>query len=139
MNELIEVQIVLEKRKYPKIYNSGLYIIIILIIFIFVACFYNYKTYYVANSKIVNNKLELLVKIDDLKYVINNNFLITNDKVYKYEITNISNEIFIDESYENYKYIYLNVYNLCNIDNYVYEVKIIKDNKKLIKYLKDYI
>ena len=45
----------------------------------------------------------------------------------------------MDDYLNNYKYIYLKVNDLNNIDNYVYEIKLVKKNKKLIEYLKEYI
>ena len=58
---------------------------------------------------------------------------------YSYNINKISEDLYVDDSLNNYKYIYLNVDNLSNINNYVYEVKLEKENKKIIEYLKDYL
>ena len=86
-----------------------------------------------------NNELELLVNIDDIKYFKKNNILIIDDKEYSYQISKITNEVYMDNNYNNYRYIYLKVNNLKNIDYYTYQVKIPKDNKTLAWYLKKYL
>lgn len=139
MNNVLEIDLILNRKKYSKIYNIFLIILIIILIFIYIIFTYKYQSYYLIKGKIINNKLELLVKINDIKYIKNNTNLKIDNTIYSYKITTISNEILIDENYNNYKYIYLNIDNLSNIDNYVYEVKIPKENKILAKYIKDYI
>lgn len=139
MNNVLEIDLILNRKKYSKIYNIFLIILTIILIFIYIIFTYKYQSYYLIKGKIINNKLELLVKINDIKYIKNNTNLKIDNTIYSYKITTISNEILIDENYNNYKYIYLNIDNLSNIDNYVYEVKIPKENKILAKYIKDYI
>lgn len=139
MNNVLEIDLILNRKKYSKIYNIFLIILTIILIFIYIIFTYKYQSYYLIKGKIINNKLELLVNINDIKYIKNNTNLKIDNTIYSYKITTISNEILIDENYNNYKYIYLNIDNLSNIDNYVYEVKIPKENKILAKYIKDYI
>ena len=139
MNNVLEIDLILNRKKYSKIYNIFLIILTIILIFIYIIFTYKYQSYYLIKGKIINNKLELLVNINDIKYIKNNTNLKIDNNIYSYKITTISNEILIDENYNNYKYIYLNIDNLSNIDNYVYEVKIPKENKILAKYIKDYI
>ena len=71
-----------------------------------------------------------------MEYLNNNNTLFINGIKHTYQISNISN-LYIDDNYNNYLHVYLNVSNLSNIDNYVYSFKILKDNKNLAKYLID--
>ena len=139
MNDILDIEIILKKQKYHPIYNIGTILIIITLIFIYVSFIYKYKTYYITKGTIKTNNLELLVNLEDIKHISNNNILKINDKVYRYKIDSISEELYVDESLNNYKYIYLDVDNLSNIDNYVYEVKIEKENKRIIEYLKDYL
>lgn len=138
MNDILDIEIILKKQKYSNIYNIGTILIIILLTFIYISNTYKYKTYYIAMGTIKNNNLELLVDINDIKYISNNNTLEINDNIYRYNINKISEELYIDESFNNYKYIYLNVDKLSNINNYVYEIKLEKENKKIIEYIKDY-
>ena len=139
MDNLLEIDLILNRKKYPKIYNTSLIILIIIIVFIYIIFTYKYQSYYVIKGKMINNKLELLVNINDIKYSKNSTNLSIDNKKYSYLLNTISNEIYVDENYNNYKYIYLKVNNLTNIDNFVYEIKIPKENKILAKYLKEYL
>ena len=138
MNDILDIEIILKRQKYPFIYNIGFILIIILIMFLYISCVYKYQSYYIAKGTIKDNTLELLVSIDDVKYIYNQNKLTIDNHIYDYSIKSISENIYIDELLNNYKYIYLEVPNLSNINNYVYEVKIEKENKKIITYLKEY-
>ena len=139
MNDILDIEIILKRQKYPYIYNVGIILIFILLIFIYISYTYKYKTYYITKGTMKDNKLELLVNINDLKYISNNNILKINDNYYQYHINNINKDLYVDESFNNYKYIYLKIDSLSNIDNYVYEIKIAKENKLIIEYLKDYL
>ena len=139
MNDILDIEIILKRQKYPFIYNIGILFIIIILIFLYVSILCNYKTYYIQKCSMIDGNLKLLVNIDDIKYISNQNKIKINNQIYDYYISKISEELLVDESFNNYKYIYLKVNNLNNIDNYVYEVKIEKENKKIIQYLKEYI
>lgn len=139
MDNIFEIDMILNKKKYSKIYNPSILIIIIILIFIYIIFTYKYQSYYVSKGKMVDNKLELIININDLKYIQNNHTLKIDDQTYRYQISSISMETYVDETYESYKYIYLEINNLTNIDNYVYEIKIPKENKYLSKYLKEYL
>ena len=139
MYNLLEIDLILNRKKYSKIYNTSLIITIIILVFIYIIFTYKYQSYYLIKGKINNNQLELLVNINDIKYIKDNNSLSIDNKKYSYKLTTISNDILVDDNYNNYKYIYLKVDNLTNINNFVYEVKIPKENKTLAKYLKDYL
>ena len=139
MNDILDIEIILKRKKYPFIYNVGIILIIIFLIFTYVSYTYSYQTYYLTKGTIKNDNLELLVNINDIKYISNQNKLKIDDIQYNYHIDSISEDLYVDESLNNYKYIYLKVNNLSNINNYVYEIKIKKENKKIIDYIKDYL
>ena len=139
MNDILDIEIILKRQKYPFIYNIGFILIIILIVFLYISCVYKYQSYYITKGTIKDNTLELLVNLDDIKYISNQNKLTIDDRLYNYNIKSISENLYVDESLNNYKYIYLEIPNLSNINNYVYEVKLQKENKKIIEYLKDYL
>lgn len=139
MNDILDIEIILKKQKYSIIYNAGFVLVIIVLIFLYISFIYQYKSYYITKGTMLDGQLRLLVSIDDLKYVTDNNKIKVNSQYYEYNISKISEELYVDESLNNYKYIYLDVKNLNNINNYVYEVKLVKSNKKLIEYLKEYI
>lgn len=139
MNDILDIEIILKRQKYPKIYDIGVILTIIIAIFIYIIFTYDYQSYYIMKGKMIDNTLELLVDINDLKYLEKSNNLEIENTNYSYKIIKINEELYIDEFYNNYKYVYLKVSNLTNIDNYVYEVKIPKEKKKIAKYLKEYI
>ena len=139
MNDILDIEIILKKQKYHPMYNIGLVLLVILSIFLYISCIYKYQTYYITKGTIKENTLELLVDINDLKYILNKDILIIDNKQYKYHINSISEKIYVDEYLNNYKYVYLKVDNLSNINNYVYEVKLQKENKKIIEYIEDYL
>lgn len=139
MNDILDIEIILKKQKYHAIYNIGTVLIIILVTFLYIAFIYNYQTYYITKGTMIDGNIKLLVKIDDIKYITNNHKLMIDNFLYDYNISKIDEELYVDESLINYKYIYLKVKNLNNINNYVYEVKLPKENKKIIEYLKEYL
>ena len=139
MDDILSLDIIINRKKYPCIYNTSLIITIILLIFIYIIFTYKYQTYYITKGKMTNNELELLVNTNDLKYLYHHNMLSIDNKNYSYNLISISDEIYLDDSYNDYKYVYLKIDNLTNIDNYVYEIKIEKENKLLAEYLKEYL
>ena len=140
MNDILDIEIILKKQKYSKIYNIGLILITIILISLYIIFTYKYQTYYVSKAKSIDNKLELLVNIDDIKHLKENNIIEVEDTIYTYTLDSIGSELYVDELYNNYKYVYIKVKNLNNnIDNYVYEIKIPKENKIIAKYLKNYL
>ena len=139
MNDILDIEIILKRKKYPIIYNIGIILTIILLAIIYIIFTYKYQTYYKSKAKMIDNKLELLINIEDLKYINNNDIIIIDDKKYNYNLDSIDGQLYVDENYKNYKYVYLKVTNLNNINNYVYEIKIPKENKILAKYLKEYL
>ena len=139
MNDIIDIEIILKKQKYHPIYNIGTILIIIVLLFIYITFIYKYKTYYITKGTMINGNIKLLVDIDDIKYISNNNILTIDSNNYTYSIKEIDNNLYVDDSLNNYKYIYIKVNNLNNLDNYVYEIKFVKENKQIIEYLKEYI
>lgn len=139
MNELLDIEVILKRDKYPKIYNIGIIGIIIIGIFIILASIYDYRTYLITNARVVNNQLELLIKCDDVKYVVDNNYLMIEHEKYEYKIIRIDNEVVTGMDNNIYQYVYLDISNTLNINNYLYQIRILKEKKKLIKYLKNYL
>lgn len=139
MNDIIDIEIILKRRKYPRIYNIGTILIVILLIIIYIIFTYKYQTYYITYGKIVDNKLEVLIPIEDVQYLKNNSQIELNNKQYNYIIDSISSELIIDTSYKNYQVFYLSINDLTSVNNYAYQVKIPKENEIIAKYLKKYI
>ena len=139
MNNILNIDLILNRNKYPYIYKATFIINIIIVIFIYFIFTYHYESYYLIKGRIKDNKLELLVPINDLKYIRNNNQLTIDNQTYHYELESISSELYISNDFINCQYVYLYVDNLFNIENYIYQIKIPKENKILAKYLKDYL
>ena len=129
MNDILELECILKRERYPSIYKFGWLMIIIIILFLYVINTYKYQRYYI----------ELLVPINDLKYVTDNKQIILDGKKYSYNVNEISKDIYVDDKYNNYKYIYIDIPGLSSVNNYVYQVKLEKENKSLANYLLEYI
>ena len=139
MSDNLEIDLILSRKKYPIYYEITYLIILIILLFIIIILSFKYQTYYLNTGKMVNSSLEILVNINDLDYLGNSATLIIDDKEYNYKITKISNELYTDNNYQNYRYVYLNIHNINNIDNYSYTIKIPKENKIIAKYIIDYL
>ena len=81
------------------------------------------------------------IKNKDLKYLINNNKLIFNNKEYSYKDIIISEENYVDKDNDIVKLVYLktDLESIYLIDNYMLTAKIEKENKMIISYILDYI
>lgn len=139
MNDIIDIEIILKRKKYPKVYSIGIILIVILLIITYIIFTYEYQSYYITYGKVVDNKLEVLMPLEDAKYLKSNSLIELDNKPYNYTINSISNDIVVDASYKNYQVFYLNINNLSNLNNYAYQVKIPKENEIIAKYLKKYV
>ncbi len=138
MNDILDIEIILKRKKYSSIYNVGIILIIIFLIIVYILFTYQYQTYYISKGKVLDNKLELIVDVNDIKYIKNNSLIKLDDTYYNYSIEKIGEELIIDNLYNNYQYVYLEVDGLKEKDNYVYQIKIPKEKQILAKYLKKY-
>ena len=138
MNDILDIEIILKRKKYSPIYNVGIILIIIFLIIVYILFTYQYQTYYISKGKVLDNKLELIVDVNDIKYIKNNSLIKLDDIYYHYSIEKISEELIVDNLYNNYQYVYLEVDGLKEKDNYVYQIKIPKEKQILAKYLKQY-
>lgn len=137
MNDLLDIEVILQRKKYPKIYNFGSVMIIILLIFIYIISTYTYESYYTIKGKVLDNKIELLINPEDIMYIEENSSIKLDNITYQYTIDNIGSELLIDENYNNYQYVYLKILDFSSIDNRIYEVSIPKERVSLAKYLKN--
>jgi hypothetical protein len=137
MNDLLDIEVILQRKKYSKIYNFGTIMIIILLIFIYIISTYTYESYYTIKGKAIDNKIELLINPEDIIYIEENSSLELDNITYQYTIDNIGSELLIDENYNNYQQVSLKILNFSSIDNRIYEVSIPKERVSLAKYLKN--
>ena len=142
MNNLIETELILSSKLPLK---KGYIFLIIILFSSFFALPYKYKTFININLtvKSVDNEymVTTYIKNKDLKYLINNNKLIFNNKEYSYKDIIISEENYVDKDNDIVKLVYLktDLESIYLIDNYMFTAKIEKENKMIINYILDYI
>lgn len=139
MNNYIGNQLLLNRSIKPIIY---LYIMIIITITLSLIIFFmlcNYKTYYNIKAIVVleedNYYLDCYVPIDKISYFSNNELLL-NRKKYRYSIINIDSNYYVSDltSYQIIR-IKLDLDKNYLYNNMVLNLKILKENKKIIEYL----
>lgn len=142
MNNLIETELILSSKLPLK---KGYIFLIIILFSSFFALPYKYKTFININLtvKSVDNEymVTTYIKNKDLKYLINNNKLIFNNKEYSYKDIIISEENYVNKDNDIVKLVYLktDLESIYLIDNYMLTAKIEKENKMIISYILDYI
>ena len=142
VNNLIETELILSNKTPIK---KGYLVIILILIITFFALPYKYKTFnnLTLTVKNLDNEyvLTTYVKKEDLKYLINNNKLIFNNKEYSYIDIVISEENYIDKDNDIVKLVYLktDLESIYLIDNYMLTAKIEKEDKMIISYILDYL
>ncbi len=142
VNNLIETELILSSKLPLK---KGYIFLIIILFSSFFALPYKYKTFININLtvKSVDNEymVTTYIKNKDLKYLINNNKLIFNNKEYSYKDIIISEENYVDKDNDIVKLVYLktDLESIYLIDNYMLTAKIEKENKMIISYILDYI
>lgn len=139
MNNTIYSESILQK-KLPKIYY--LFFIFPIIIMIII-CYLDFTSYYQGNfivKKIDNNfVLTTYIAKEDLIYILQSNYFIFNDKKYTYHNIEVSEENYLDDKNNIVKLVYLesDLENIYLIDNYIINVKIKKESKKILLYIVD--
>ena len=134
----LDIYLLLNNKRPTTIYRITYFLILITLILIYIIFTYKYQSYYITKGKMINNKLEVKVASENVKYFKDNYYLFIGNRLYNYQITNVSN-LYIDANFQNYIYLYLEIYELYNLDNYIYEIMIPKENKPIIKYLQNYL
>lgn len=140
---LIESHIILTKQYSSYYVLSTLYAIIINIVII-ILCILDYQVYITtkASVEVSTNEIHLLVpvKLNDVKYYTNNNYLLIEEKEYPYHIHKIDSSLSIDETGENYQLLKLvvDLPEQYQINNYLVTIKIPKEKRKIINYLLEY-
>lgn len=121
-----------------KIFIFNICIIIFLIIW-GINTFY-YQSYFHIHSKLLNFNscylLEVLIPEKEVNQIIERNELLIGEKNYNYIISEISDNIVYQDNI-NYFKLYLEVIGLedyYKINNYRLDIKIPKENKKIINY-----
>ena len=109
---------------------------------IIVCMLFHYKEYYFFKGTVTEEEnsyyLKCYIPISETKYITLNDTLIINKKTYKYSIKSISEEYFNDKN-ETFQEVVLNI-NLDNkyrYNNLVLNLKLLKEDKMVIEYLKE--
>lgn len=131
-------------RKTSLIIKSFIFNTLILIIIVIwgINTFY-YQTFIQLHSKILYFDsyyfMEVLVPVKEVNQITEQNQIIIDSKQYNYKFYKIDpNAIYVDNI--NYQKVYLKILNLDDIyliNGYETNVKILKDKKKIIDYLKN--
>lgn len=143
MNSSIEAEIFMRK-KIPIFYKLITILLILLVCILLFVLNLNYQTVIKTNAiiKEENNQYLIMLSLaeDDIKYVINNNYLKIDNVNYYYKVYSIDENLYVSDNLKNYKIIYLKskLNKEYKINNLTFTVKINKENKKIINYIIDY-
>ena len=109
-----------------------------------ILCQIKYKSYYFTTAQVIKNdnyyQLLVLIPEDELSIIKENNNLIIEDIIYDYKIINIDNDYVLTNNNKLYLRVVLSI-GLRKKDmivNNLLQVKILKSNKKIFYYIKDY-
>lgn len=143
MNSSIEAEIFIRK-KIPIIYKMITILTIILIVLVPIILNMNYQTIIKTDAIIKKEDSQYLImlsiKEEDLKYVVNNNYIKLDNTTYYYKTYRIEEDLYISQNLENYKIVYLKskLNKEYKVNNLTLTAKINKNNKKIINYIIDY-
>ena len=144
MNNSIEAEIFLRKE-ISFVYKIVLLVMILIVCMTFIILNINYQTVLNLDAMVkrVNNIYLVMMQVsaDDIKYIINNNKIKIDDDEFYYEVYKIDKELYISDNMKNYKVVYLrlNLDKKYQVDNLAISVKVNKENKMIVEYLKNYI
>ena len=102
-----------------------------------------FHSYIQIHSKFLNFEsfyyLEVLIPVKEVKQITEQNQIIIDSQKYNYKVYKIENNVVYKDN-QNYQKLYLEVLNLDEsymINGYELDVKILKEKKKIIDYLKE--
>lgn len=139
---MIDSRVILNRKIRPLVYIYIMILIICALSLIIVCMLFHYKEYYFFKGTVIEEEnsyyLKCYIPIFETKYITLNDTLITDKKTYKYSIKSISEEYFSDNN-ETFQEVVLNI-NLDNkyrYNNLVLNLKLLKEDKMVIEYLKE--
>lgn len=143
MNNGIYAEIFLRKS-VPFIYK--LVVIMFILIIICIVYILNIDYYSVINTKgvvkVIDNEYYLVISVkeDDVKYLVNGDYFMFNDKFVYYKIVDIDEDVYSDNN-DNYRVIYLKAMldKKYRVNNLNLDIRINRENKKIINYVIDYL
>lgn len=141
MNGCIDNEIILNRKIRPLVFIYIMVVIISSLSLIIIFMLFHYKIYYFFKGNIImeedNYYLKCYIPTSDIKYITSNNTLIIDKKLYKYEVIKISEDYFSDNNI-TYQEIILEISldDEYKYNNLMLELKILKDDKRIIDYIK---
>ena len=138
LSDNIDEYIILNKMN--KIHSSTIILFVIIISILLLSNTIEYESFYDITAIYNNSKVSLLVNLNDLDNVLDNNYLILNNKKYNYYIESIDEDLLIDNNL-NYKKVNINIKlpKKYQINNLIINFRKRREKKKIIYYLKDLI
>lgn len=135
----IDVEIILERKIKYYVYIYIMIIIITILSLITFAILFNYKIYYKVRGIVLSEEdysIKIIVPLEDIKYITKNDTIIIDKEEYKYKTKEIERE-YITDNKRTYQTIILelNLPNKYRYNNLTLDLKLIKENKKIIKYI----
>ena len=138
MSDNIDEYIILNKMN--KIHSSTIILFVIIISILLLSNTIEYESFYDITAIYNNSKVSLLVNLNDLDNVLDNNYLILNNKKYNYYIESIDEDLLIDNNL-NYKKVNINIKlpKKYQINNLIINFRKRREKKKIIYYVIDLI
>jgi len=140
MNRYIDSEIILTRKIKYIVYVYVMIIIIMLLSLIIAFMLLDYKTYYKLRGLVTKDDssyyIKLYIPLDNIKFITNNNIIIIDNKKYYYQIKEIDSEYFTD-NITTYQIVTINLDmpNKYKYNNLTIDLKLVKENKKIIDYL----
>ena len=137
MNKYIDSEIILTRKIKYFVYVYILIIIIITLSLITMSMIFNYKLYYKVKAIVAeDNNLKVYIPLNDIKYILKNDYLFIDNKKYKYNIKEINKE-YLTDNMTTYQAITLELSlpSEYKYHNLTLDIKLIKEDKKIIDYI----
>lgn len=137
MNKYIDSEIILSRKIKYFVYVYILIIIIIMLSLITMSMIFKYKLYYKVKAIVAeDNNLKVYIPLNDIKYILKNDYLFIDNKKYKYNIKEINKE-YLTDNMTTYQVIILELSlpSEYKYQNLTLDIKLIKENKKIINYI----
>ena len=137
MNKYIDSEIILSRKIKYFVYDYILIIIIIMLSLITMSMIFKYKLYYKVKAIVAeDNNLKVYIPLNDIKYILKNDYLFIDNKKYKYNIKEINKE-YLTDNMTTYQVITLELSlpSEYKYQNLTLDIKLIKENKKIINYI----
>lgn len=134
-----------KERYFTKILIMNILTICLVLLLLISLFIFKYKSYYQTKAIVsyIDNEyyLQLIMPTEKVDNIISNKILVIDKQKYSYKINSISEELKIDNNFQNYQIIYIkiNIEEKKKINNYVLNVRILENDKAIIYYLADYL